>query len=148
MIVDPNHPKTTFGFFLDGEPPSPDFRSLLFRAIGRLAASREWLIEPPAAIYEETVADDGVTDLNAGGVLTIYSQIAPLTLAKSLSRIHLAEVEAMIGCAEAISLASGATFICEVGTAVAGAVTRGAADEGIELHLLEEWRRSFEEPSS
>lgn len=143
--MSPNHPQLALLFFVtegQGGDTKEEFQVL----VGRLAASREWVIEPPEFVYQIEEPDDpNGGDLpieTIGGCLKIYSTFAPWSLPKEVDERHLAEVKWLIGRLREFSESHSWSIEFELEGDPVGRITSGRLSKNLAEGFLGEWERS------
>ena len=106
-----------------------------------LAASREWLLGPPAFVSEE----DNNEIYILGGLFSLYSAYAPTKLPEEVDRIHLEEVKEIVRQVQGFSAERKLTFTFELDQEEVGEIKDGKLDEALQVVLLEEWEKALRE---
>lgn len=89
----PNHPRTHLLFYVSGDVDD-NIRERVRLALVRLKDSRPWVIAPPKFLdqVDKARAPGDIDIETVGGVLDLYSAMAPERLPTSIDRLHFEEV--------------------------------------------------------
>lgn len=137
------YPTQQLVFYVD-EEADDSIRNAVHEMIEELSSAREWLLGPPEFIDEvDDPETDSAEDLpieTVGGVLEIYSALAPISLLKDLDAMHYREVVAIVEAVKKISRSEKITFDFELDGVFVGLVKDGKINKTLQSGLLDPWR--------
>lgn len=137
----PDHPRVLLLFALEGEPS--EAQAAVVRAwAATLAASRSWTLRAPELVDE--IDDEGIHTL---GVFTHLCSSHPPwgeNIPLDLDRAQLEDVRFLVDAVATLSVAAAETIVVEYDGEAIGWIEAGAADDGIRVGLLDQWRRALD----
>jgi hypothetical protein len=131
-------------FFVTDEADA-HLRSRIRAAIGELADSRTWLVEPPYYFEIDEAIASTSTDGDApliGGALTLLPPNRDPDRSGD-EALQLSEVEDLVSAVQTLSRDNSISFEFELDGVYVGAVDNGDRDACLEDGLLGEWRRQL-----
>jgi hypothetical protein len=122
-----DHPKQRLLFYI-AQDFKDDLAPKIQRVVAEIARGRDWLIGPPMFMDELHASNLGTPVRTVGGVLEIYSTLAPWELPVDVDRQHLNEVTWLIEALRRFSAEQNLAIEFELEGTFVGSIEDGKMD--------------------
>ena len=144
-MAESNHPKQTLLFYISDDIDDENDVEAMKDAVGKLAASRSWVIRPPVFLNESEADAEAGELRTVGGFIEVFSALPPWgdELPEEIDRAYFEEAKAVVDAMTTFSEKTGHEIAFELDETQVGWIEHGVIDRSLREGLLGEWERTF-----